>query len=208
MKRLPILPTLIVAAAVAGMIALGVWQLQRAAWKEAMLAELAAARDLPPVDLDAVRGDEAAPPIAFRRATITCRSGEQRPSLRAGRNLRGTTGYSYFIPCRPGAPGLAGRVEINAGWAQAPDGSLRLAVAGPIAGRVGTVEPEGSVILTADAPLGPLEASAPPSIDEIPNNHLMYAFQWFFFAATAALIYALALRGRKRSPKDEQSQSA
>jgi len=201
MKRLPILPTLIVAAAVAVMIALGVWQLQRAAWKKAMLAELAAARDLPPVDLDQLLGRGDLPPIAFRRATISCAGAEQRPSLRAGRSLKGATGYSYFLACRPGTAGLAGRIEVNAGWARAPNGRLRLSVTGPISGRVGTVEPEGPVILTADAPLGPLEASAPPSVEEIPNNHLMYAFQWFFFAATAALIYALALRGRKRASR-------
>jgi len=31
-----------------------------------------------------------------------------------------------------------------------------------------------------------------------PNNHLSYAIQWFFFAATALVIYVLALRKRWR----------
>ncbi len=39
MKRLPFWPTLIVGIAIAIMIGLGVWQLQRMAWKEALLAE-------------------------------------------------------------------------------------------------------------------------------------------------------------------------
>ncbi|MBD3814016.1 MAG: SURF1 family protein, partial [Betaproteobacteria bacterium] len=34
MRKIPILPTIVVIAAVATMIALGVWQLQRKAWKE------------------------------------------------------------------------------------------------------------------------------------------------------------------------------
>ena len=43
-----------------------------------------------------------------------------------------------------------------------------------------------------------LVASAAPSPDSIPNNHLSYAVQWFLFAAAAGLIYALALRRRER----------
>ena len=42
-RRLPIFPTIVVAAAVAIMIGLGMWQLQRAEWKEALLARYAAA---------------------------------------------------------------------------------------------------------------------------------------------------------------------
>jgi surfeit locus 1 family protein len=41
-------------------------------------------------------------------------------------------------------------------------------------------------------------ASAPPSPDNIPNNHLSYAVQWFLFAGIAGVIYALALRQRWR----------
>jgi surfeit locus 1 family protein len=37
-RRIPIVPTLVVLAAVATMIGLGVWQLQRRAWKEALIA--------------------------------------------------------------------------------------------------------------------------------------------------------------------------
>ena len=39
-------------------------------------------------------------------------------------------------------------------------------------------------------------ASAPPSPDTIPNNHLSYAIQWFLFAGIALIIYTLALRQR------------
>ena len=38
MRRLPVLPTLVVAAAVVVMIGLGIWQLQRAAWKERLVS--------------------------------------------------------------------------------------------------------------------------------------------------------------------------
>lgn len=199
MRRLPIIPTIIVAAAVAVMIGLGIWQLQRAEWKERMLAELDRTQTLAPIDLDAVAaGSAASESIAFRRATITCQVQDAAPQLRAGRNLRGGTGYSHYIPCRPGAAGLAGRLQVNAGWAQRPDSALRLTAAGRVTGLIGSAEEDELTILTADQPLGPLEPSAPPRVEDIPNNHLAYAGQWFFFAVAAAVIYLLALRGRRR----------
>jgi surfeit locus 1 family protein len=52
--------------------------------------------------------------------------------------------------------------------------------------------------LVADPPLAGLEAMTRPDPGELPNNHLAYAGQWFFFALTALVIYVLALRRRRR----------
>jgi surfeit locus 1 family protein len=52
--------------------------------------------------------------------------------------------------------------------------------------------------LVAAEPGPGLAASAPPSPDSIPNNHLSYAIQWFLFAGIAGVIYILALRKRER----------
>jgi len=199
-KRFPIIPTVIVAAAVAVMIGLGVWQLQRAGWKERMLAELAAAPSKPPVDLDPllIGGGDAPADLAFRRALVSCTARDAAPSLRAGRKLDGQSGFSVFVPCRPGETGWASRIEVNAGWTRQADYRTPVTLAGITAGVIGTVEPDGPIILTAATPAPGLTASAAPAIADIPNNHLMYAFQWFFFAATAALIYVLALRRRRR----------
>ena len=209
MRRLPILATIIVIGAVAVMIALGVWQLQRAGWKERMLADLEAAQSMPALDLDPLlaRGTAESVPLAFRRVLVTCAPSDRPPSLRAGRSRGGQSGYSYFIPCRPGADGLAGRIEVNAGWASGPDQSLRPRLTGIVAGVLGTVEPSGPIILTAAEPAPGLQPSVPPSVDDIPNNHMAYAFQWFFFAATAAIIYLVALRRRRRpvAPPEPQS---
>lgn len=199
MRRLPILATLIVAAAIAVMIGLGVWQLQRAGWKERMLAELAAAPSQPPVDLDPLlaRGGDVPADLAFRRALVTCTAREIAPVLRAGRTLDGISGFSVFVPCRPGADGWPGRIEVNAGWTRQADYRTPLTLTGITAGSIGTVEPDGLMILTAATPAPGLAASAAPAIADIPNNHLMYAGQWFFFAFTAGLIYLLALRRRR-----------
>ena len=52
--------------------------------------------------------------------------------------------------------------------------------------------------MIADPPLAGLEANARPDPASIPNNHLSYAIQWFLFALTALVIYAIALRKRLR----------
>lgn len=200
MRRPPLLATLIVVAAIATMIGLGIWQLERAAWKDRLLAEYAAASALPALDLDPLLARRGAdlPPVAFRRVLVTCRARDVEPELRGGRSTApsGAGGYSYFIPCRPGAEGLAGRIVVNAGWSPMPDDARRFTLEGIVAGVLGPDEPDRPLVLTSAEGIGGLEASAPPTIDQIPNNHLFYAFQWFFFALAAGVIFAVALRRR------------
>jgi len=204
MRRIPVLPTLFVLAAVAVMIALGVWQLERATWKQRLLAEFAVNATLPPVDLDPLiaRGTQDEVPLAFRRVLVTCASGDVQPRVRAGRNRRDVPGSVYLVPCRPaGEGGFARNLDVNVGWATQPDAVARLNLRRVAAGQLGWVEPGEPVTLTAAEPLAPLEATAPPSLDNVPNNHLLYAFQWFFFAAAALVIYAIALWRRLSPPR-------
>lgn len=198
MRRVPILATLVVAAAVATMIGLGIWQLQRSGEKAHLLAEYARAASMPALDLDPLLASGRAdlPPLAYRRVLVTCGARDAEPRLRGGRSRDGRTGYSYFVPCRPGADGLAGRLQVNAGWNALPDDERRITIEGIVAGSLGSIRDEGPIILTSAEAVPPLQPSAPPSLDEIPDNHLSYAFQWFFFAAAALVIYILALRGR------------
>src|SRR6478609_7642342 len=118
--RLPIIPTIVVAAAVAVMIGLGIWQIERAGEKERLLADYTRAGTLPALDLDPLiaNGSVANVPLAFRRALVTCHSGSAVPQVRAGQSVGGDTGYSYYLPCRPGAAGFAGHLLVNAGWSQ------------------------------------------------------------------------------------------
>jgi surfeit locus 1 family protein len=171
MRRLPILPTIVVAAAVAVMVALGVWQLQRAQWKEALIAEA-----------------ERRGAVTF--APIAC-SIDAAPEVRAGRSRSGQTGYRYLVPCGGGSD-----ARIDIGWAPRPDALPRASFQGELQA---TPELGNAKLLIARDSLPPLAPSRLPTIGDIPNNHLMYAFQWFFFAVTAAVIYALALRRRRRS---------
>lgn len=201
MRRLPVLPTLIVALAVATMIWLGFWQLRRAHWKEDLLAQYAIAEAMPAVDLDPLLdGRPPPPPLSFRRALVSCHARDAVPDVRAGRSAADLPGQVYYIPCRPGASGLAGRIRVNAGWAERPDAAARLSLDGLVAGRLGFIEADGPVTLTAATPAPPLSPSQGPSLANIPNNHRFYAVQWFAFAAIALVIYLIALR-RRRAPK-------
>jgi cytochrome oxidase assembly protein ShyY1 len=198
MKRLPLIPTLVVAAAVAVMIGLGIWQIQRASWKEGLLADYTRAMTMPAVDLDPLLASgRPLPELSFRRALVTCDARDAAVEARAGRSAADVPGQAYYIPCRPGASGAAGRLRVNAGWANRPDAARRLTLSGIVAGRLGLVGADGPITLTAATPAGPLvTASQPPGLDNIPNNHMIYAWQWFFFALAAAVIYVLALRKR------------
>ena len=204
MRRLPILSTLIVAAAIATMIGLGLWQIERAQWKDRLIADYLAAAAQPALDLDPLLARDPAtlPPLAFRRILVTCHARDIDPDLRGGRSRdgAGAGGYSYFLPCRPGAEGLAGRLVVNAGWSPMPDDDRRITLDGLVAGTLGPDEPGRPLLITSAAAAPGLTPSAPPTVDQIPNNHRFYAFQWFFFALAAGVIFGLALRRRRGSP--------
>lgn len=198
MKRLPVIPTIVVAGAVAVMIGLGIWQLQRATWKERLLTDYAAAAALAALDFDPLLGgDRPLPPLAFRRVLVTCAARDALPEWRGGRSRAGQSGYVALVPCRPGTEGLVGRLRVNAGWSALPQRDRRLSLTGIVAGTLGADVAGEPLVLTAATPVAPLAASAPANIADVPNNHLFYAAQWFFFAGLAVLIYVLALRRRR-----------
>jgi len=189
-RRLPVIPTLIVAAAVAGMIALGVWQLQRAKWKEGLLARYERAAALPPITWPTVPLKAEDLPL-FRHATGLCLQPVGRRAV-AGQNLAGEPGYVLILDCRTGAEGPGMSVEV--GWSKNPN--ARVTWPGGLVSGVIAPDRVSKMRLVAATPAPGLQASAPPSIEQIPNNHRFYAVQWFAFAGIALLIYALALRKR------------
>jgi surfeit locus 1 family protein len=190
--RLPILSIIIVGAAAAVMIGFGFWQLERASWKAGVISELRAARDLPPVNLDTMPNDRARS-YAFRRARVTCSGEGLEPQPRAGRGRDGATGYRYLVPCRE-----RGDLLVDIGFSPRPDLLPQAALHGLYEGTLSAGSDDFPIFLTLDTPLPPLAPSALSSPDEIPDNHLIYALQWFFFAAAAVVIYVLALRRRRR----------
>ena len=180
-RQWPIIPTLVVLAAVVTMIGLGVWQLGRMEEKAQLLARYEAA---------AGEAGEAAFPRAgegaevwFRRSRVMC---ERPRSIEpvAGTSARGAKGWVQRATCADGA-------IVDIGFTRA------LATSAWRGGLVtGVVAPGPRLV--ADPPINGLEAMARPDPADLPNNHLAYAGQWFFFAITALVIYVLALRRRRR----------
>ncbi|MEA3066657.1 MAG: surfeit locus 1 family protein [Sphingomonadales bacterium] len=191
-KRLPIIPTIVVLAAVAVMIGLGVWQLQRAKWKEALLAKYAQAETLPPITFPTIpiRNDQL--PL-FRHATGVCLRIVGRRAV-AGENRAGEPGYVHIVDCVTGAEGPGMSVEV--GWSKDPNVRVNWR-GGPVSGVIVPDRRSRLRLVAASAPPG-LEPSAAPSIASVPNNHRSYAAQWFAFALIALVIYGLAVRKRLR----------
>jgi surfeit locus 1 family protein len=111
MKRIPIVATLVVLAAVALMIALGVWQLHRLSWKEGLIARYQAAMNQPVLDWhDGVplgaKGD-------YRRVRLICTRFDDE-KLVGGRNASGQSGWAHWVTCS--AP--SGSVTVVAGWSR------------------------------------------------------------------------------------------
>lgn len=189
MKRWPLIPSLIVLAAVGVMIWLGIWQLGRAGEKERLLARYQAAAGLPAVPFPATGTPSDRLPL-FRRSSNVCFT--PGPSqVVAGRDRRGVSGFIHRVECRADGPSFVAEI----GWSDRPN-PVRWS-GGEISGILAPDRRNG-FRLVADRGLAGLAASAPPDLAEIPNNHRSYAFQWFAFALAALIIYALAARMRWR----------
>ena len=188
-RKLPLFPTILVGLAVAVMIGLGIWQLERRGEKEALLATYRTAENKPPIGWPSMPPREPLP--LFRHATGNCL---QVTGFRtaAGQNQRGEPGFLVIADCRTGAEGPGLAVEL--GWSKNPNAGKDYR-GGLVSGLIAP-DHVSRMRLVAATPGPGLMASAPPSPDIIPNNHLSYAVQWFLFAGIAALIYYLALRQR------------
>lgn len=191
-RRLPLIPTLVVAAAVAAMVALGVWQLNRAEWKEQLLVQYREAARLPPIAFPT--GPRTGEPPLYRWATGNClRPVSNRAT--AGKSRAGESGYVHIVHCSTGAEGPGMAVEV--GWSRDPKAQWQWP-GGPVTGMIAP-DREHIIRLVAASPPPGLSPSAMPSADSISNNHRLYAIQWFLFAGIALAIYVLALRKRLRA---------
>ena len=191
MRKVPIIPTIIVAAAIAVMIALGFWQLGRMGEKEALIARAEQSLAMSS-ETEYPRTEKDLEARLYRRTTIECASVADA-TTRAGTSARGEKGVAQRVTCTL-ADGT--RVPVDLGFSRDPQpvawagGALR-----------GIIAPGGRVV--AAEPVAGLEPLAAPDPRDLPNNHLAYAGQWFFFALTALVIYILALRRRATRARDD-----
>lgn len=196
--RWPVIPTVIVAAAIAVMIALGIWQLDRRGEKAALIAQYRANLTRPVMAFPRFGGDEH----LFRRASAMCLD-----VLSWRTEGAGSLGWRHIADCRTGAEGPL--LSMDMGVSKTPDRKPDWR-GGEVTGTITAARTEGSglwraitgarapttLMLVAETPAPGFAPSRRPDPSAVPNNHLAYAGQWFLFAAIAGIIYVLALRRR------------
>lgn len=197
MTRVPLVPTIVVAACVALMIALGLWQIAiRLPQKEAFVAELRANPAKPAVPFPSQPDDT----LLFRRSGADC-----RPPVTIAAKGAGSAGFRLIATCRGG-------IMVQLGTTHDPNARIAWP-GGAVAGYLSHA-PDGrsligvlvdrraqTMLLVADTPPAGLAANAPPDPESVPNNHLSYGVQWFFFALVASVIYGIAVRRRLVAPE-------
>jgi surfeit locus 1 family protein len=183
--RLPIVPTIIVAAACAIMIALGFWQLGKVESKAALIASYEAVSEQEASAAFPFEGDGE--DVLFRRSTVTCeRVTGAEP--KAGTAANGAKGWVARVTC---VSASGPEVIVDLGFTR--DLELPSWEGGEVTGIIAA-----GPRLVADPPVAGLYPLAKPDPRDLPNNHLSYAVQWFVFAFTAFVIYVLALRSRRK----------
>jgi len=192
-RRLPIVPTIVVAAAVALMIGLGFWQISRAHENEQLLSQYKAASKLPPIAYPAPPFKGPLP--LFRWATGFC---QRIVGHRAaeGRNRSGEIGWVQIVDCATGAEGPGMSVEV--GWSKDPNARVNWS-GGPVSGVIVRDRYRQIRLIAASAPPGLDQAELPSAQTAMlvtPSRNRFYALQWFSFAAIALIIYGLAVRKR------------
>jgi len=212
-ERFPVGLTLAAAVGFAICAGLGVWQLQRAAWKAHLLAEIAARRDAPaqpigPVLAMAARGEE----ISFTRVSAQCQA--QPPSstsYKAG-NQNGEWVWRAFSQCRlVGAPYpwvLVERGVLDASRGSTTSPTTALPPPGEVTGVLrpardgGRPSPESPYVLAAEHESPPPPGVTPSRIADAAPENLQYvgayAPTWFGLAGVLACVYAALLWRRLR----------
>lgn len=230
--RVLLWPAAATAAALAVLLALGTWQVQRLAWKTAWIDQLRAAEAAPPEPLPLRVEDPAA--LAFRRFSATGTLAHERsvvvgiaernrqigaylatPLIRRGAEplwvVRGWVPYPPF----PALPAAEGEVTVTGylmlperrGWFTPDDRPAERRFwamqPGPMAEAVGLAGPAPfALALTGEAREPPIPQRRPPTPV---NNHLGYAITWFGLAAALAvffLFWARSLLQRARTAEE------
>ncbi len=220
MRRFPWLLTVLTAAALCVLVALGTWQVRRLQWKEGLIARAEAAAAMPPAPLDEVL---RAPDPEFRRALVVCPGLPTAPFVELQTIDDGTPGVRLVSACTP--PGgdrpflidrgfvadeISARPPVQAStlplavlvqfrrtpapgpMAPPPSGARFFARdAAAMATALGVGEPEPFTLFALTS-TNPEWAALRPSAPPaaFSNNHLGYAVTWFGLALALAGVYA------------------
>lgn len=201
----PLVATVLVLLAVAMMVSLGLWQLDRAREKQRVLAIYAANQNKPAMSYPMVGTDIET--VLFRKAQANC-LGVVSWLTEAGRGTDGRAGWRHIAACRMGAEGPGFHADMGVSetlnqpeWngGQVTGILTQMPSHASLLGRLFGPKEVPALLLVAQSAAPGLQPSAPPGPQDVPNNHLAYAVQWFLFAGTAIVIYLLVLKKRRAS---------
>nr|WP_243446115.1 SURF1 family cytochrome oxidase biogenesis protein [Polymorphobacter fuscus] len=199
---MPLVPTLLTFVMLTVLIGLGLWQLQRREWKHELVRQLQAAQTLPPLEpADFTAAMNGTTSVQYRRAELPCSPGRVLPyDLKGGSSAAGESGFLILVSCRPHR--RPPDIVAVAGWTKRPDAARVPIMVDTVFTGLIIERPYGDAVgrpqfmLIPDTAVPPLVPSRLPSPQDLPDNHLSYAGQWFGLAAVLAVIYGLWLRQR------------
>jgi len=121
------MPTVAVLILLPILLALGIWQLDRAAQKTALYGQYLQRSNLPPLSLNtALAGGKNPKDLLWRRTTLSGTYDSDSQFLLDNQVLDGQAGYFIFTPFQ--LDGTGKRVLVNRGWLPANPDRMRLPV--------------------------------------------------------------------------------
>ena len=182
--RFPVGLTIATAIAFAILCALGVWQVQRLAWKTELLRQIETRSTAPPAALERVLARADGEDLGFYRVQVVCPGLDTAPFLQLYALKDGQAGSRLISAC----PLAEGENQ----WSSRDVAAMAQAL--------GARDP-APVFLLAETPTNPdFPALQPaPLPGEIPNRHLEYALTWFGLAGALIAVYAAMLWRRWKS---------
>jgi surfeit locus 1 family protein len=217
-RRFPIGLTLAAAAVFVVCTGLGVWQLQRAAWKQEMLAKIAALQSAPPQPIAPVLGRAArGEDVAFTRVEAACAPAPPGPAEVRMTTDRGDWIGRILSPCRLAMGPYDGvivdrgllistRGDTNPPLVSLPAPGVVTGVLFPSRGAhaAGLLHPATYLLVAEhETPArggltpAPYASNAPEKLQYVGA----YAATWFGLAGVVLCVYAAMLwRGRRPEP--------
>ncbi|MCL6250660.1 SURF1 family protein [Altererythrobacter sp. KTW20L] len=205
-RKVPVIPTIVVAIVVLACIRFGFWQIDRAIERDASKVLMQERLALPPLTIGGAVPSEVES-LYYRQLAATCAE-VLGWEVSSGSSADQGAGWRYVASCL--APDGSSQFSVDMGVSKRPDLSPAWA-GGQVEGRGRSLpdtrpisqrmldEPEAQgLMIVAQTPAPGLSASKQPDPSDEENTSWSYAGQWFFFALTALVIYILALRRRGR----------
>jgi len=226
-RAFPWILTVMTGLALAVLVSLGLWQVQRLAWKQDLIARIEAAQAAAPIPLDqALARSEP----EFTRVIVTCRGLDRAPFVSLRTLVDGQPGVRLVSLCSPELPFLVDRGFVaedisarpsqdggtmpvilrgvlrrgepaNAFTPPPGDGLVYVRDIGLMADALGAAQARHDLMIVAETSSNPeWQALRPVPLPEgLSNNHLGYAITWFGLALALIGVYAAILYRRFRS---------